>query len=68
MFLWSVFALLHVLVGRVMKMKSHLTISNSKLLGATSIVDDVKDSEYDWETEKCVIVYCFSGNAVFANQ
>lgn len=62
------FAVFHVSVGRVMRMKSYLTINNSKLLGVTSIVEDVKASEYDCETKKCVIMYWFAGNAVFANQ
>jgi len=47
-------------------MKSYLAINNSKVSEATSTVEDVKASEHGSETEKCVIMYWFADNAVFA--
>lgn len=49
-----------------MRMKLYLTISKSKLLEAASIEEDVKATEYDWKTEKSIVMYWFSDNALFA--
>lgn len=62
------FAKFHASVGRVVRTKLYLTISKSKLLEATSIEEELKATEYDWETEKCILVYWFSDNALFAHE
>lgn len=42
-----------------MGIKLYLTVSKSKLLDTTSIEEDVKATEYDWETEKCILITSF---------
>lgn len=39
-----------------MRIKARLAINNSKLLAATSIIEDIEASDYDSETQKYVVM------------